>query len=194
MQLLLASKSPRRSELLGQLGLPFTIVSVDVEEKLATPVPATLVAESLSLLKAEGYHTPLAPDQVLVTADTVVVLDGQVLGKPHSREKAIAMLRSLSGHVHQVYTGVTLRSVAATRSFSECTQVSFRQLTESEVNYYVDHYSPYDKAGAYGIQEWIGMVGIDRIDGCYYNVMGLPVARLYKELKVLVDSHDLIVH
>lgn len=193
MQLLLASKSPRRSELLGQLGLPFSIVSIDVDERLSTPVPACRVAESLSLLKAEGYSKPLAEDEVLITADTVVVLGNQVLGKPHSRNEAMAMLAALSGRMHQVYTGVTLRSAKSTRTFCECTQVRFRQLTESEMAYYVDTYKPFDKAGSYGIQEWIGMVGIEGIDGCYYNVMGLPVSRLYKELKILVDRDNLLV-
>lgn len=194
MQLLLASKSPRRRELLAQLGIPFTIVNIDVDEKLTTPVSASRVAESLSLLKAQGYDRPIKDDEVLVTADTVVVLNDLVLGKPHSRTDAIAMIKSLSGNSHQVYTGVTLRSPSGTKSFTECTQVRFRELSESEIVYYVDTYKPFDKAGAYGIQEWIGMVGIESIEGCYYNVMGLPVARLYKELKSFVNRDDLLVH
>ena len=187
MQLLLASKSPRRRELLSQLGMPYSIVNIDVDEKLTAPVPASQVAESLSLLKTGGYDKELAEGDILVTADTVVVLNDQVLGKPHSREEAVAMLNSLSGKAHQVYTGVTLRNSKETRSFTECTHVYFKNLTLSEIEYYVDTYKPFDKAGSYGIQEWIGMVGIERIEGCYYNVMGLPVARLYEELKVLVD-------
>jgi len=151
------------------------------------------VAESLALLKAGGYQAPLASNEVLVTADTVVVHQEQVLGKPHSRQEAVDMLQSLSGCAHQVYTGVCLRSSLRSVSFTECTQVHFRPLAKHEIDYYIDHYRPFDKAGSYGIQEWIGMVGIERIEGCFYNVMGLPVARLYKELQALVDSHDALV-
>jgi septum formation protein len=115
-----------------------------------------------------------------------VVLGNQVLGKPHSHEEAAKMLHSLSGRVHQVYTGVCLRSAERSVAFTERTDVHFRQMSDSEIEYYIDHYKPYDKAGAYGIQEWIGMVGIERIEGCYYNVMGLPVARLYRELMSLI--------
>lgn len=194
MHLLLASKSPRRRELLANLGIPFTIVDIDVDEKLTTPVPASQVAESLSRLKADGYQQELRIGEVLVTADTVVVLHDQVLGKPHSREEAVAMIQALSDKSHQVYTGVTLKSADGICSFTECTDVHFRQLTDSEIAYYVDTYKPFDKAGAYGIQEWIGMVGIEGIDGCYYNVMGLPVARLYKELKTFVDRDNLLVN
>lgn len=193
MHLLLASKSPRRRELLANLGIDYSIVDIDVEEKLTAPVSASQVAESLSLLKADGYTHSLAEGEVLVTADTVVVVNDEVLGKPHSREEAMDMLRNLSGKAHQVYTGVCLRNAKRTRSFTECTHVYFNRLSESEIEYYVDKYQPFDKAGAYGIQEWIGMVGIGKIEGCYYNVMGLPVARLYKELKVLVDMDNLFV-
>lgn len=120
---------------------------------------------------------------MVVTADTVVVLDDQVLGKPHSHDEASAMLHQLSGRVHQVYTGVCLRSPQRTLSFTERTDVHFRPLSDKEILYYIDTFKPYDKAGAYGIQEWIGMIGIERIEGCYYNVMGLPLTRLYRELQ-----------
>lgn len=186
MRLLLASKSPRRRELLGQLAIPLTIVDVDVDEKVSGELPAGQVAEMLARLKADGYRVVIAADEVLVTADTVVVLGNQVLGKPHSHEEAAKMLHSLSGRVHQVYTGVCLRSAQRSVAFTERTDVHFRQMSDSEIEYYIDHYKPYDKAGAYGIQEWIGMVGIERIEGCYYNVMGLPVARLYRELMSLI--------
>ena len=182
MRLLLASKSPRRRELLGRLGIPLTIVDVDVDEKVSTALPVYKVAEALARLKAEGYSRPLDSGEVLVTADTVVVLDDKVLGKPHNYDEACEMLHSLSGRAHQVYTGVCLRNADRCVAFTECTDVHFRRLTDEEINYYIDDYKPYDKAGAYGIQEWIGMVGIERIEGCYYNVMGLPVARLYREL------------
>ncbi len=194
MLLLLASKSPRRRELLAQLGIPFTLVDIDVDERLSTPLPAPQVAETLALRKAAGYQAPLAADEVLVTADTVVVHQDEVLGKPHDRPEAIRMLQSLSGCAHQVYTGVCLRSSTRSVSFTECTQVHFRNLSDGEIAYYVDHYRPFDKAGAYGIQEWIGMVGIARIEGCFYNVMGLPVARLYRELQMLVDVHAAFVN
>lgn len=193
MHILLASKSPRRRELLAQLGLPFSIVNIDVEEHLSTPLPASKVAESLAILKADGYASPISKDEVLVTADTVVVADGKVLGKPHSFEEAKSMIEMLSGKVHQVYTGVCLRSSDRKVSFSECTNVHFRQLATEEILHYIERYRPYDKAGAYGIQEWIGMVGIERIEGCYYNVMGLPVSRLYRELQGVVDGHNLLI-
>ena len=185
--LLLASKSPRRRQLLGELGFSLDFVDIDVDEHLEHPVPAHQVAEQTALRKAAAYRGPLGEDDVLVTADTVVVHAGAVLGKPHSRDEALTMLQSLSGDVHQVYTGVCLRTAQRSVSFTECTDVPFRTLTQQELEYYVDRYRPFDKAGAYGIQEWIGMVGVSRIEGCYYNVMGLPVARLYEELKALVD-------
>ena len=188
MQLLLASKPPRRRELLGRLGIPLTIVDVDVDERVPARLSVEQVAEALARLKAEGYTAPLADGEVIVTADTVVVLGNQVLGKPHSREEAADMLHRLSGQVHQVYTGVCLRSANRCVAFTERTDVHFRTLTDEEVDYYIDVYKPFDKAGAYGIQEWIGMVGIERIEGCYYNVMGLPVARLYRELLSLTEK------
>lgn len=187
MELLLASKSPRRRQLLNELQLPLQFVDIDADEHLPHPVAASQAAEAIARIKAEAFRQPLASGQVLVTADTVVVLDEQVLGKPRNRQEALAMLRSLSGRTHQVYTGVCLRTAERQHSFTECTHVAFRVMAEQELEHYVDHYGPYDKAGAYGIQEWIGMVGIERIEGCYYNVMGLPVARLYKELQRLVD-------
>ena len=184
MRLLLASKSPRRQQLLAELGLPIDSVSIDVDEHLAAPLPAYEVAEYLACRKSDAYPADrLAGDEVLVTADTVVVLDGRVLGKPASREEAAEMLHSLSGRSHEVYTGVCLRTAQRRRSFTEQTTVHFAKLTDDEIDYYIDRYRPYDKAGAYGIQEWIGMIGIDRIEGCYYNVMGLPVARLHAALK-----------
>ena len=185
--LLLASKSPRRRQLLAELGFPLSFVDINVDEHLSQPVPADRVAEQTAIRKAEAYHEPLNTHEVLITADTVVVHRGQVLGKPHDRNEAIAMLQSLSADIHQVYTGVCLRTPTRSISFTECTDVHFRPLTQEEIAHYVDTYRPYDKAGSYGIQEWIGMIGISRIEGCYYNVMGLPVARLYEELKLLVD-------
>ena len=191
MRLLLASQSPRRQELLAKLGYPIEIVKNKVDEHVSPDVPADRVAEHLARRKAlAGYPVShLADDEVLVTADTVVVLDGRVLGKPASHEEASAMLHSLSGRSHEVYTGVGLTTRhESCHSFTEKTTVHFRPLEDKEIEYYIDHYHPYDKAGAYGIQEWIGMVGVSRIEGCYYNVMGLPVARLYEELKHLMSK------
>lgn len=193
MHLLLASKSPRRRELLARLGVPFSVVEIDVDEHAEASLPAAQVAESLALLKAGGYKASLAAGELLVTADTVVVYQEQVLGKPHDRKDAVAMLQALSGSVHQVYTGVCLRDNFRSTSFTECTQVHFRRLSMNEIDYYINRYRPFDKAGSYGIQEWIGMVGVERIEGCFYNVMGLPVARLYRELQSFVDTHDLLI-
>jgi septum formation protein len=193
MHLLLASKSPRRRELLAQLGISFSIVNVDVEEHVDATLPAAQVAEALAMFKAGAYTAAMADGAVLVTADTVVVHQEQVLGKPHTRQEAVSMLQLLSGDVHQVYTGVSLRSNQRSVSFTECTQVHFRPLSMREIDYYVDHYRPFDKAGAYGIQEWIGMVGIERLEGCFYNVMGLPLARLYRELQAFVNGNESLV-
>ena len=183
MQLVLASKSPRRRHLIAALGFPIKIVSIEVDEHVDPTLPAETVAEHLALRKAAAFDIKqLVDDEILVTADTVVVLQGQVLGKPADRDEAIRMLRQLSGQPHLVYTGVCLRSRQQQYSFTECTDVHFAPLDEEDILYYVDHYRPYDKAGAYGIQEWIGMTGIDRIEGCYYNVMGLPTQLLWQML------------
>lgn len=185
--LLLGSKSPRRRELLERLGIPCRMVDIDVDETLSEAVAPARVAETLARRKSLAYTTAIADNEVLVTADTVVVHEDTVLGKPRSSEEAVAMLQMLSDCTHQVYTGVCLRSSESMVCFTECTDVSFHHLALQEITYYVNIYRPFDKAGSYGIQEWIGMVGIDRIEGCFYNVMGLPVARLYKELKRLVN-------
>ena len=186
MRLLLASKSPRRRQLLGELGYPVEFVTLDVDEHVPSGTPAADTAELLARRKAEACPASMIHDgDILVAADTVVVLNNKVLGKPVDRDEALAMLRSLSGNCHAVYTGVCLRTATQTHSFTEKTDVHFRQLGDEELAYYVDNYRPYDKAGAYGIQEWIGMVGISRIEGCYYNVMGLPVARVYEALRQL---------
>lgn len=181
MKLLLASKSPRRRQLLSSLGFPIEFVSLDIDEHVPVGTPAAQAAKIVARRKAAAAPKP-GDDEVLVTADTVVVLDGEALGKPADEGQAFQMLRNLSGRSHSVYTGVCLRTATESLSFTERTDVFFRQLTDEEIHYYIDHYRPYDKAGAYGIQEWIGMVGVSRIDGCYYNVMGLPVARLYEHL------------
>ena len=184
MQLILASQSPRRRQLLAALGYPVKAVSVDVDEHVFPTLPASQVAEHLALRKAKAFPLEqLETDDVLVTADTVVVHGNTVLGKPADRDEAIRMLHLLSGDAHIVYTGVCLRSRKQEVSFTEQTTVHFVTLTDDDILHYVDTYRPYDKAGAYGIQEWIGMIGISHIDGCYYNVMGLPLSRLYLTLR-----------
>ncbi|MBQ2843970.1 MAG: septum formation protein Maf [Alistipes sp.] len=188
-RLLLASQSPRRRELIAGSGIPFTLT-----EKYACEehYPATLAAEEvpayLSRLKSEAYPTPLQPNDILLTADTVVILDGEVLGKPKDREDALRMVARLAGNRHTVVTGVTLRTSERIETFSAESDVWFRPLSEEEIAYYVDTYRPFDKAGSYGIQEWIGYVGIERIDGSFYNVMGLPIQRLYVELEKFINT------
>lgn len=193
MKLLLASKSPRRRQLLSQLGYPVEFVDIDVDEHVPEDTPAADIAELLACRKAAAVDFSILNSQfsnsdVLVAADTVVVLDDKPLGKPASRQQAIDMLRILSGRHHSVYTGVCLRSSERMVHFSERTDVFFRKLGNEEIIHYVDTYRPFDKAGAYGIQEWIGMVGISRIEGCYYNVMGLPLASLYSHLQVMLGK------
>lgn len=181
--LILASASPRRRQLMADAGLEFTLApKFECDESYPTTLPAAEVASFLSALKSDAYPEPLSEGEILVTADTTVVVDERVLGKPADREEACEMLRAMSGRSHTVYTGVTLRSCEKKHTFAVATLVYFREMSDDEIAYYVDNYRPYDKAGAYGIQEWIGYVAIERIEGSFYNVMGLPVQRLYTEL------------
>lgn len=181
--LILASQSPRRRQLLADAGIEYSLAPrFECEELYPESLPAVEVAEYLSRLKSEAYPAPLADGDILLTADTVVVAGGEVLGKPADRADAIAIINKLSGREHEVITGVTLRSAVRTKSFSSRSVVRFRALSQEEIEYYVDTYSPMDKAGAYGIQEWIGYVGIEGIEGSFYNVMGLPIQRVYCEL------------
>ncbi|MBO4307396.1 MAG: septum formation protein Maf [Bacteroidales bacterium] len=185
--LLLASKSPRRRQLLSQIGLPLRIVDVDVVEITPQDTPVDLIAQNLADIKSKAYpSSKIGRNEVLVTADTVVVLDGKVLGKPHDPDEALAMLRALSGHSHRVYTGVSLCTPEKQALFTECTEVCFRQVSDEIIRRYVNEGQCLDKAGSYGVQDWFGMVAVERIDGCYYNVMGLPVSRLYCELEHLI--------
>ncbi len=180
---ILGSQSPRRRELLAQAGIEFiTAENFDTDESFPEGMNVEKVPVFLSELKAEAYPHPLERDQILITADTVVALNGAVIGKPSDREEAIRILSKLSGRSHQVITGVTITGHERQKSFSAVSHVFFRHLLQDEIEYYVDNFRPYDKAGAYGIQEWIGCVGIERIEGSYYNVMGLPVQRLYMEM------------
>lgn len=186
-RLILASASPRRRELLAACDLEFTLAEkFECEECYPADLVADKVAEYLSQLKSNAYPHALGEKDILLTADTVVILGDKILGKPHSEEEAVEMISSLSGATHKVVTGVTLRTAERTISFSAESKVSFRTLDAEEVRYYVEKYRPLDKAGAYGIQEWIGYIGIEGIEGSFYNVMGLPVQRLYATLKELI--------
>lgn len=188
-RLLLASQSPRRRELLSGCGLPYELAPrYACEERYPAGLPAEEVPRYLSRLKSESYPFPLGERDILLTADTVVVLGDRVLGKPHDRADAVAMLRALAGRSHVVVSGVTLRTVRASRTFTARSEVWFRPLRDEEIDYYVDTFRPFDKAGAYGIQEWIGYAAIERIDGSFYNVMGLPVQRLYVELERFLEA------
>ncbi len=185
-RILLASHSPRRRELIAMLGLDFSIAEpIEVDESYPADMPADTVAEYISRKKAEAYAATLTADTILITADTIVLVDGEILGKPHSEASAKEMLRKLSGKSHKVITGVTLSTVDAIQSFSAVTTVNFDNLSDKEIEYYIENYHPFDKAGAYGIQEWIGAAGIKGIEGSYYNVMGLPVHQLYKFLSTI---------
>ena len=182
-RLILASQSPRRRQLLADAGIEFVLAPrFECEESFPDTMPAAEVAEYLSSLKSEAYPEPLGANDILLTADTVVIACNRILGKPADRAEAIEMITMLSGRDHEVVTGVTLRSAECVKSFSVVSKVQFRALAQEEIEYYVDTYRPYDKAGSYGIQEWIGYVGIEGIEGSFYNVMGLPVQRLYCEL------------
>ena len=183
-EVMLASNSPRRRQLLGDLGVKFTpYVLEGVDESYPAGTPIMGVAEAISRSKACAYSRAVAGNRLLITADTVVICDGEVLGKPHDAAEAVAMLHKLSGKVHRVVTGVTITTVSRQSSFSAVTEVEFAELTDEEIRYYVEVYNPVDKAGAYGIQEWIGCIGVRSINGSFYNVMGLPLQRLYAELK-----------
>lgn len=183
-RIILASASPRRKELLAGLGISFEVMVRPVNEDTPPGMKAEAAALLLSERKALAFTDILMDDRVLlITADTVVCLDDRLLGKPSTAAEAVAMLKELSGQKHRVITGVTLRSSRRNVSFTACTDVFFKQLEMDEIRYYVDHYKPFDKAGAYGIQEWIGYTGIARIEGSFYNVMGLPLQMLYEELR-----------
>ena len=182
-KIILGSKSPRRQSLLKQLGLDFEVKSKSVEEVYPENIDKEEIAIHLAELKAKAFEEELSDNNtILITADTIVWMDGKVLGKPIDRQDAIKTLRKLSGKTHEVITGVCLISSNKKKSFCVNTKVFFSKLTDEEIEYYIDTFKPYDKAGAYGIQEWIGYIGIDRIEGSFYNVVGLPVKALYDEL------------
>lgn len=181
-QLILASQSPRRHQMLKELGLDFKIQTKDVEEIYPDYLKGEEIPVYLAKLKAEAFVLGLNEKELVITADTIVCVDDMVLGKPKDRADAVKMLRTLSGRSHQVISGVCLKSKEKEVTFSTTTHVHFKELSLEEIDYYIDNYKPFDKAGAYGIQEWIGFVGIDGIEGSYFNVVGLPIQRLYQEL------------
>lgn len=180
--LILGSKSPRRKELLEGLGIQFETRTKEVEETFSSEINPYKVAEFLAEKKASSFVNELNQDDIVITSDTIVLCEGEILGKPKNVEDAFRMLTKLSGKSHEVITGVCLKSLNKTISFSDTTKVWFNPLSTDEINYYISNYKPYDKAGSYGIQEWIGYIGISKIEGTYFNVMGLPVNLLYKRL------------
>jgi septum formation protein len=187
--LLLGSKSPRRQELLKALGLHYTLVDIDVEEVYPAHLEGAEIARYLCELKADAFDPALLQENsILVTADTIVWLDGKYIGKPSGKENAIEMLKQLSGKQHSVFSGICLKSSKQKVVFHAHTLVKFRELALDEIEYYVNHHKPYDKAGSYGIQDWIGYIGITGIEGCYYNVMGFPVEMFYEQLTKFIAS------
>lgn len=185
-KIVLASNSPRRRELLSGLNLEYTVrVLPDIDESYPDTLKGEEIPMYISREKAKAYRNSMAEDELIITADTVVCINEKVLGKPRTQEEAKEMLRELSGKTHQVITGVCLMTCGLQRTFSATTQVTFDVLTEDEIEFYVEKFRPLDKAGAYGVQEWIGFVGVSRLEGSYFNVMGLPVQRLHQELKKL---------
>ena len=184
--IILASNSPRRRELLAGLGLDFEVRTLPgIDESYPDSLEGSHIPLYIARKKAEAYRTYLHKDELMITADTIVWLDRRVLGKPRDEAEAVQMLHDMSGRTHEAYTGVCLTTSARQRSFTVGTRVRFAQLSDEEIQYYVSHFHPLDKAGAYGVQEWIGYVGVEYIEGSYYNVMGLPMQRLYQELKLM---------
>ncbi len=188
-KIILASNSPRRRELLGGLGIDFTVKVISgIDESWPRDLKGEEIPLYISREKAEPYKALIKPDELVITADTIVCVDGEVLGKPRDKADAERMLHLISGRWHEVITGVTLMTAAREHSFAVTTRVKFANLTDSEINSYVESGLPMDKAGAYGIQEWIGYVGVEAIEGSYFNVVGLPVQRLYRELKIFCNQ------
>jgi septum formation protein len=183
--LILASKSPRRQQLLKDAGFTFEVKSVEVDESYPNDLAPNLVAKFIAEKKAKASQH-LLTNELLITADTVVIVDDAILGKPINHFEAKQMLRMMSGRTHLVMTGVTIASKDQLHSFEDTTTVTFREITDDEIDHYINHFKPFDKAGAYGIQEWIGMIGIVRIEGSFFNVMGLPVDKVYSQLMAMI--------
>lgn len=183
-EIVLASNSPRRKELLQRMGVNFKVRTLfGIDESYPDSLRGEDIVCYISRNKAKAYQSSMAPNELLITADTIVYVDGEVMGKPKNAEQAKEMLHKLSGKTHQVITGVTIVTAKRTENFGVTSQVKFTNITYEEINFYVDNYLPFDKAGAYGIQEWIGIVAVEEIKGSYFNVVGLPVQRLYQKLK-----------
>ena len=182
--IVLASNSPRRKEFLLRMGVNFKVRTLfGIDESYPDSLRGEDIVRYISRNKAQAYRSSMAPNELLITADTIVYVEGEVMGKPKTAEQAKEMLHKLSGKSHQVITGVTIVTADRTEDFGVTSQVKFAEITDEEINFYVDNYLPFDKAGAYGIQEWIGIVAVEEIKGSYFNVVGLPVQRLYQKLK-----------
>ena len=192
-EIILASNSPRRRELLAGLDIDFEVkVLKGIDESYPEGTPVGQIPVCIAKKKAQAYLAAIRDDQLVITADTVVVLGDEVLGKPVDKADACRMLRKLSGKTHQVITGVCLTTTKEQRQLSVVSDVTFKELTDGEIEHYVDHYKPYDKAGAYGIQEWIGYIGVTNLSGSYFNVVGFPVQRIYQELVLMCGADALI--
>jgi septum formation protein len=187
LDIVLASQSPRRQELLGGLDIDFRIETRPVDEQYSADLRGAEITDFLSKLKAKAFTQDIKPDQLVITSDTIVWLDDRALEKPKNHVEAVEMLKSMSGQTHSVFTSVAFTTENRTEVINDKTKVTFAQLSIEEIRYYVENYSPYDRAGAYGIQDWIGYVGVEKIDGCYYNVMGLPLPKVYAYLKKLTQ-------
>lgn len=187
--IILASKSPRRQTLLAELGIKYKVF---VKDEIKEIYPNNLVKEQIAVFlaeeKARAYENDINDNDLIITADTIVWIDNQVLGKPTDSEDARKMLSQLSGNTHTVITGICLKTKNKQKSFYAETEVKFKTLTTDEIDYYIEKYKPFDKAGAYGIQEWIGYIGVESINGSYFNVMGLPIQRLYEELTIFIEG------
>jgi septum formation protein len=181
--IILASRSPRRQQLLKEMGLNFDIDTPEYDETYPPGLTGEEIALFLSRQKAGNFKDKIAGDEIVITADTIVWCNNEVLGKPADANEAKRMIRALSGNTHEVITGVTILSADKERTFTDTTRVSFDSMTDEEIDFYIDNFKPYDKAGAYGIQEWIGIAACSRIEGSYFNVVGLPVQKLYRELE-----------
>ena len=187
LEIILGSQSPRRRELMAGLDLPFTAITIDADEHYPAELQGGDIPYYISRAKAHAYEGKLKEDQILITADTIVWLDGQMLGKPHDEAEAYSMLRALSGKTHQVFTAVTfVQKGKAMETVVDKTDVTFAELTDEEIRHYIQKYRPFDKAGAYGVQEWIGYIACTEMKGSYFNVMGFPVHLVYKALKQML--------
>ncbi|BAO56271.1 Maf family nucleotide pyrophosphatase [Nonlabens marinus] len=189
VEIILASQSPRRQELLKGLDIDFRIETRPVDEVYDDYLQGGQITEFLSTLKAKAFSDDIQENQLIITSDTIVWLEGKALGKPKNAQEAKNMLHSMSNKRHEVFTSVSFTSSKLQETITDCTEVYFKEISEAEINYYVETYKPFDRAGAYGIQDWIGYTGIDKLEGCYYNVMGLPLPKVYEWLKT--NSHRL---